>query len=133
MSEISLINRVLPPELLEKIFGYLAPKDLNNVMLVCKTWNNIGEAPTLWSWFKIRKSSQLELKRLQGCQEIVIQNDWNGIGKLFSWTELCRKILQHPGLKIILYNSDTWERMSLDGSDRSMIDADLLTDLRPSH
>ena len=99
MSEISLINRVLPPELLEKIFGYLAPKDLNKVMLVCKTWNDIGEAPALWSWFKIRKSSQLELKRLQGCQEIVIQNDWNGIGKLFCWTGLCRKILQHPGLK----------------------------------
>ena len=65
MSELSLINRVLPPELLEKIFGYIAPKDLSNVKLVCKTWNNIGEAPALWSWFKIRKSSQLELKRLQ--------------------------------------------------------------------
>ena len=101
-SETALINRVLPPELLEKIFGYLAPKDLNNVMLVCKTWNDIGEAPALWSWFKIRKSSQLELKRLQGCQEIVIQNDWNGIGKLFSWTGLCRKILQHPGQKKII-------------------------------
>ena len=130
MSELSLINRALPPELLEKIFSYLPHKDLNNVMLVCKTWNDIGEAPALWSWFKIRKSSQLELKRLQGCQEIVIQNDWNGIGKLFSWTELCRKILQHPGLKkIILYNSVTWERMSLSGSDRSEIDADLLTEV----
>ena len=128
MSELSLIM-VLPPELLEKIFCYLALKDLNNVMLVCKTWNDIGEAPALWSWFKIRKSSQLELKRLQGCQEIVIQNDWNGIGKLFSWTGLCRKILQHPGLKkIVLYNSDTWERMSLGWSDRSLT-FDLLTEV----
>ena len=128
MSELSLIM-VLPPELLEKIFGYLAPKDLNKVMLVCKTWNDIGEAPALWSWFKIRKSSQLELKRLQGCQEIVIQNDWNGIGKLFCWTGLCRKILQHPGLKkIVLYNFDTWERMSLGWSDRSLT-FDLLTEV----
>ena len=56
--EIPLINRVLPPEILEKVFSHLrAPKDLNNVMLVCKTWKNIGEAPALWSWFTITKNS----------------------------------------------------------------------------
>ena len=49
--EIPLVNRVLLPEMLEKIFGYLAAKDLNNVMLVCKIWNNIGESPGLWSMF----------------------------------------------------------------------------------
>ena len=32
--EIPLVNRVLLPEILEKIFGFLATKDLNNVMLV---------------------------------------------------------------------------------------------------
>ena len=61
ISEIPLINRVLPPEMLQKIFSQLSdPKDLNTVMLVCKTWNKVGEAPSLWSQVKIRKQRQLE-------------------------------------------------------------------------
>ena len=61
-SEIPLINRVLPPEILEKIFSQLCdPKDLNTVMLVCKTWNKVGEAPSLWSRVTIRKTRQLTI------------------------------------------------------------------------
>merc|ERR1719270_1372320 len=63
--EIPLINRILPPEILEKVFSHLrAINDLNNVMLVCKTWKNVGEAPALWSGFTITKDFQLPLKRL---------------------------------------------------------------------
>lgn len=126
-SEIILINRVLPPEMLEKIFGFLAPKDLNNVMLVCKTWNNVGEAPVLWSCFKITKRSQLTLRRLQGCQEIVIGHAWSEIGNMFSWGWLCQTILQYPGLKkITLRNSEVWERMRL-SDDWFIFDVDYLT------
>merc|ERR1712212_735002 len=54
-----LINSVLPPEMLAKVFSYLAPKDLNTVMLVCKTWKKAAETrPTLWSWAKLRHLSQ---------------------------------------------------------------------------
>ena len=35
-SETALINRVLPPEVLEKIFSHLSPRDLIKVMFVCK-------------------------------------------------------------------------------------------------
>ena len=113
-SEIPLINRVLPPEMLEKIFSQLSdPKDLNTVMLVCKTWNNLGGAPSLWSGVKIRKQRQLTIKRFQGCEEIVFGNPWSRNKKgnvIVCWPKLCREVLQHPGLKkITLRPSDrTW-------------------------
>ena len=53
-----LITEVLPPEMLERIFSHLAPKDLKTVMLVCKTWNNTGNLPTLWSWVKVKLNVQ---------------------------------------------------------------------------
>ena len=65
-NEMSLNNMVLPEEMLQNIFSYLSTiEDLSTVMLVCKTWKNAGEAPALWSWFIITKSSQLKLKRLR--------------------------------------------------------------------
>ena len=53
-------NRMLPQELLVEVFSHLAPKDLNTVMLVCKTWKNAAEARhTLWSWVKLRSLNHL--------------------------------------------------------------------------
>ena len=41
--EVATNNNILPPELLEKIFGYLSgQKELSTVMSVCKTWNNVA-------------------------------------------------------------------------------------------
>ena len=53
---IGLINRMLPPEMFEKIFSHLKPTDLMTAMLVCKTWNEAGGRPALWSWVKIKLS-----------------------------------------------------------------------------
>ena len=72
-----LINRVLPPEMLEKIFSHLSHEDLNTAMLVCKTWNRAGEAPSLWSWITIKNVAQLPLKRLQACQEVAVGDPWH--------------------------------------------------------
>ena len=115
--EIPLVNRVLLPEMLEKIFGYLAAKDLNNVMLVCKIWNNIGESPGLWSMFKITKNSQLSSKRLQVCQEFFVGHSWNGArtrGGDFNLGEISQNILWRPAVKkITLSFSSAWEHMRL--------------------
>ena len=128
ISEIPLINRVLPPEMLEKIFSQLSdPKDLNTVMLVCKTWNKVGETPSLWSRVKIRKQRQLTIKRFQGCEEIALGNPWSRNKKgnaIVCWPKLCREILQHPGLK----------KITLRPSDRSWgtftkLDAESVADL----
>ena len=35
------INRLLPPEMLERILSQLEPKDLKNAMLVCKLWAKV--------------------------------------------------------------------------------------------
>ena len=93
-------NSYLPTEMLEKVFRHLAPKDLNTVMLVCKTWNNAGGRPSLWSWVKITSWPQLRLKRLQGARELTIK--WN---PKLSWHKLLRAIHQHPSIKKINFGS----------------------------
>ena len=122
-----LINRVLPPEMLEKIFSHLSHEDLNTAMLVCKTWNRAGEAPSLWSWITIKNVAQLPLKRLQACQEVAVGDPWLRIphpkkpeyGEIasISWNRLLQEILQHPGLKkLTLYDPhtyNTWDTFSV--------------------
>ena len=129
--EIPLINRVLPPEILEKVFSHLrALKDLNNVMLVCKTWKNVGEAPALWSWFTITKDSQMPLKRLQGCQEIFVGFDWKP--RMFTFGVVCQNVLERPAVKkITLANQEIWEHShTLYGSreDWINIEGDIITE-----
>ena len=115
--EISLnINSRLPPEMLEKVFSFLGPKDLKTVMLVCKTWNNTAEAsPLLWSWVKIRFLPQASLKRLHGAREVelnvdnyaamTVKADQPGLSKFIIDSpkgtphEFMQAVLQHPGLK----------------------------------
>ena len=104
--EVATNNNILPPELLEKIFRNLSgQKDLSTVMLICKTWNNVAEAPVFWSRFKITKPYQLAVKRLQGCKQIVIGESWsrdsNGKITYICWRRIFQEILQHPGLKKI--------------------------------
>ena len=93
-------NSYLPTEMLEKVFSHLAPKDLKTVMLVCKTWNNAGGRPSLWSWVKITSWSQLRLKRLQGARELTIKENPKG-----SWHKLLRAIHQHPSIKKINFGA----------------------------
>ena len=79
------INSVLPPEMLGQIFSLLTPKDLKTVMLVCKSWRDVGERPALWSRIAVKTLSQLRLKRLQGAREIIIdQSPGSNSFKLFS-------------------------------------------------
>ena len=110
--EIPLIKSVLPPEMLEKIFSHLAPKDLKTVMLICRTWNKAAETPALWSWVKIRSRSQLQLKRLQGAREMAIYDSSNMVPyenrmiRSMCWDGLLQDILQHPGLKKISLRKD---------------------------
>ena len=36
--------------LLERVFHLLPPRDLKAVVLVCRWWREVGEAPALWDW-----------------------------------------------------------------------------------
>ena len=95
-------NRMLPQELLVEVFSHLAPKDLNTVMLVCKTWKNAAEARhTLWSWVKLRSLNHLCLKRLEGAREMAILEPPPASSPADYWCKLLQAVLRHPGLKKI--------------------------------
>ena len=40
----------LPAEMLERVFNLLPPRDLKAVVLVCRWWREVAEAPWLWAW-----------------------------------------------------------------------------------
>ena len=65
----------LPKEMLLGIFQKLSPQDLKSVVLVCKTWLEIGEDAKLWTVIKIdsREDCQkLNIQRLRLLQEIKV-------------------------------------------------------------
>ena len=45
----SQINSLLPPEMLHQVFWQLPPRELKNVVLVCRLWREVGEEPVLWA------------------------------------------------------------------------------------
>ena len=45
------INRLLPVEILERVFKLLPKKDLKTVVQVCKRWREVGDTPILWDCF----------------------------------------------------------------------------------
>ena len=79
-------RRMLPIEMLTRVFLFLRPRDLKAVMLVCKRWNEAGSVPKLWSWvvLKLKHSSHDEhegsgqqggfettrSKRMEWCKEM---------------------------------------------------------------
>ena len=73
------------------------------MMLVCKTWNNAGGRPSLWSWVKITSWPQLRLKRLQGARELTIKS--RELKTKGCWQKLLRAIHQHPSIKKINFGA----------------------------
>ena len=80
MEEIMNINSLMPAEMLEKIFLLLPPSGIKAVVQVCKLWNNLGEAPFLWSWVRLQLTKKnlatgaemLTCRRLQGIKSLTI-------------------------------------------------------------
>jgi len=57
MVATSEINRLLPSEILEKVFHLLPPRDLKVAVLVCRRWREVCLSPCLWSWVSLRIDS----------------------------------------------------------------------------
>ena len=68
------INALLPPEILHHVFRRLPPRDMNNVVLACRLWREVREAPGFWSWVTLSGtvSTMLESKRLKTAREVFI-------------------------------------------------------------
>jgi len=71
----------LPEEMLERVFHLLPPRDLKAVVLVCRWWREVGEAPALWVWVCLRVESWnigympevLNSSRLQAVRRVVVK------------------------------------------------------------
>ena len=77
---VALINRLLPVEMLERVFHLLPPRDLQAVVLVCRWWREVGEAPALWVWVCLRVWREnigympevLDSRRLQAVRRVEV-------------------------------------------------------------
>ena len=119
-------SRILPTEVLFRVFEMLPPKDLKNVMLVCKSWHEAADTPTLWTWVTFvtpwilnvndARTEQnialflemVSLRRLQNVKHIHFYTDVSNNGLVDSQHRLLKAALEHPGLrKIRLYGDIT--------------------------
>jgi len=71
---------ILSQDLMIRIFHFLTPKPLKTVMLVCKSWMEMAEDPTLWTWAIVTVNSRedyikLKISRMKKIQEIRV-NEW---------------------------------------------------------
>ena len=103
--EVVPINK-LPAEMLERVFHLLPLRDRLAVVLVCKWWNEVGEAPGLWMWVRlVVKKDNLEcmprvltfprLRAVKSLQVRVVSE------------KLLHAIGKHPGLsEVVIKNLD---------------------------
>jgi len=96
---VALINRLLPVEMLERVFHLLPPRDLEAVVLVCRWWREVGEAPALWVWVCLwvgrnigYMAEVLNSRRLQAVRRMEVRE----VSK-----ELLQAVVRHPGLKVM--------------------------------
>ena len=90
----------IPAEMLERIFRLLPPRDLKTVVLVCRRWRRLGEAPRLWAWVVLTVTQEnisympevLAASRLGAVKELVLTH----IGED---EKLLQAVLEHQGLK----------------------------------
>ena len=99
MREISNITRLLPAEMLERVFHLLPPRDLQAVVLVCRWWREVGEVPELWVWVYLRVWREnigympevLDSRRLQAVRRVEVREVMS--------EELLQAVVRHPGLR----------------------------------
>jgi len=96
----SNINSMLPPEILEKIFHFLGSLDVSNVMLVCRLWRDVGEAPWLWAGHNLRATpgnlhimpKLLTIRRIQAVRKLKMD-------EVEVSNELIEAIMENQGIK----------------------------------
>jgi len=101
----------LPAELLEKVFHLLPPRDLKAVVLVCRWWREVGEAPALWVWVWVRQFRRIRRNRF--CRGETVSIDIpevldssrlqavRRVGVAQVSEELLQAVVRHPGLRVM--------------------------------
>jgi len=95
-------------EIMVRIFHMLPSHDLKRVMLVCRTWKDMGENPTLWTWLKVKVNSRedflkLKIARLQLIQSVNVGKfgKFENLFKEEDWVEFFKVLLPLQKLKRI--------------------------------
>jgi len=99
--EVAPTNWLLPATVLNLVFHLLPPRDLKAVVLVCRWWREVGEAPALWVRFCLRVKEEthdyiqevLDSRRLQAVRRMEVR----GVREVSE--ELLQTVVRHPGLK----------------------------------
>ena len=79
----------------------LPPRDLKAVVLVCRWWMEVGEAPALWVWLCLRMRRRtigympvvLDSRRLQAVRRLELRG-LNAVSE-----EVLQALARHPGLE----------------------------------
>ena len=96
--DLSITKRHFPAEILERVFHLLPPRHLKAVVLVCRWWREVGEAPALWVWVCLRVREKnlgympeaLSSRRLQAVRRMEVRE----MSK-----KLVQAVVRHPGLE----------------------------------
>ena len=101
--EVSTINLVLGQRagVLELVFGLLLPRDMKNVVLVCRLWREVGEDPRFWAWVVIRVTrrnmitvpERLESRRMRAVRELRVTVEVS--------EEVLQAMARHQGLRVV--------------------------------
>ena len=96
----NLINKMLPVEILLKIFMILQPQDLKSVVLVCKRWKEVGDDPYLWMWamVTVKKDSLEDIPSFLSTKRMRLLKT---IGLRAVSNNLLQAITIHPGLRTL--------------------------------
>ena len=110
-----MVNRLLPAEILGKVFDLLSHSDLKSAVLVCRWWREVGESPLLWTWacLKVDCSSAAkpclpELRRPVARMEVRCTNAPNVLRKPDKAVieEVLLAAARHPWLREVVICAD---------------------------
>ena len=120
----------LPREILLLIFRYLNAKELKTVILVCKTWRDIGEDPVIWKNHKLVVSNvEVETGYLE---KILAFNRFRSLHLLEvnGYGQSSRPVINKDTSKYIL--NSTIRKLTLKHCDLTELDCERLTSVLTS-
>ena len=103
----------LPAEVLEHVFRQLEPYNLKSVVLVCKRWRDIGEAPKLWTWVYhwVNRGNLANMPQILACKR---QRAIKMIAVRSFSEELLRAIIKHPNIHELDLTDADWSLSTID-------------------
>ena len=115
---------------LNLVFRLIPLGEMKNVVLVCRLWREVGEAPGFWAWVIITATKEnmstmperLGCRRTRAVREFRVESRWEGHFGPFAAQvsgEVLKAMARHPGLRVVV----------MSGVDLSLMDPGLLASL----